>query len=337
MENNILIIEDQLDNFTQLNTILLEGKYRVRQATNLEEALQLIQENCPDVVIINLETFELNRQLMLKFLNLSSIVDHIPLIFIGTLTQILELDLPFSDYMNQPFVPDDILLRVKNQLTISQQRKQLLETNLLLEQEIKKRQEAEFEITKIYQQLEHLATLDPLTQVGNRNLFDEYLLKEWRRGIRDKLPLSLILCDLDYFRKYNDLYGYQAGDQCLLRIAQAIVRSINRPADLIARYGGEKFGLILPNTKYEGAVKIAQTIKVSVRQLKISFPQSSVREYLTLSIGISSLIPNQELSQNTLFQYAEKALAVAKDRGRDCIILTDASGTQVSLPDSGFH
>jgi PleD family two-component response regulator len=200
MENTIIIVDHQLDNFTLLNTILVEDKYIVRYANNSEDGINYIQENSPSLVILNLETFEINRSIIIKFLQVTGILDNIPIIFIGTLSQILELDLPFSDYLTQPLIPDEIRLRVKNQLLIFEQRKNLLETHLLLEQEIKKRQEAELEIHKIYQQLEHLATLDPLTQVGNRNLFDEYLLREWRRGIRDKLPLSLILCDLDYFK-----------------------------------------------------------------------------------------------------------------------------------------
>ena len=106
--------------------------------------------------------------------------------------------------------------------------------------------------------------------MANRRQFDRYLALEWKRGAREKQPLSLILCDIDYFKLYNDTYGHQAGDRCLMEVAQTIAKVIKRPADLVARYGGEEFAVILPNTNLSGAKYIAQQIRARVEALKIA-------------------------------------------------------------------
>ncbi len=171
------------------------------------------------------------------------------------------------------------------------------------------------------QQLASLAYLDDLTQIANRRRFDECLLLEWRRLAREAAPLSLILCDIDYFKRYNDTYGHLAGDACLQQVARAIRRVLKRPADLAARYGGEEFAVILPNINASGAVHIADAIHKAVQQLLIPHATSCVSEYVTLSVGVSSTIPQKELSQQALIAVADKALYEAKAQGRNCVIV----------------
>jgi len=176
---------------------------------------------------------------------------------------------------------------------------------------------------ELYQQLEaanqelhRLACLDGLTQVANRRCFDEYLEQEWRRMAREKTPLSIILCDIDFFKVYNDTYGHQAGDDCLQKVATALRHTVKRPADLVARYGGEEFVVILPNTKAEGAVQVGAAIRNAIRDLQI-IHLNSPNEYVTLSLGVASTIPHPQSSPFRLIAAADQALYKAKAQGRD--------------------
>lgn len=177
---------------------------------------------------------------------------------------------------------------------------------------------------QLYQQLEEanlelqrLSTSDSLTRVANRRRFDQYLDWEWRRLSREKKPLSLILCDLDFFKSYNDTYGHQAGDACLQQVANSIQMSVKRPADLVARYGGEEFAIILPNTDAFGGLTVAEEIRQKVKSLKIPHAGSLVNKYVTLSLGLATIIPNLETSPEKLITTADLALYQAKGKGRD--------------------
>jgi diguanylate cyclase (GGDEF)-like protein len=133
--------------------------------------------------------------------------------------------------------------------------------------------------------------------------------------------LSLILGDIDYFKRYNDTYGHQAGDECLRQVARAMNRAVKRAPDLVARYGGEEFAIILPNTESEGAMQVAYAVREAVGMLKIEHSQSSVNEYVTLSLGVACTVPDREHSPDILVAAADKAMYEAKARGRNRIIL----------------
>lgn len=167
-------------------------------------------------------------------------------------------------------------------------------------------------------QLQHLAFVDGLTQVANRRYFDEHLSQKWWQSINEKKYLSLILCDVDYFKVYNDTYGHQAGDKCLQLVAKAIADSI-RKTDLAARYGGEEFVVILPNSDRETALKIANRISERVRGLQIPHPNSKAKPYVTLSCGVTSIIPDMTQAAAQLIEKADLALYAAKQQGRDRI------------------
>lgn len=166
-------------------------------------------------------------------------------------------------------------------------------------------------------ELQRLVSLDSLTEIANRRRFDEYLFLEWQRGLREQSPVALILCDVDYFKQYNDTYGHQAGDRCLQSIAQAIKRSLKRPADLAARYGGEEFAMILPNTDLAGAVQVAQRIQTEVQQLCIPHQSSQVNPYITVSMGITTQFPTPDSSPDAMLVAADRALYQAKKQGRN--------------------
>ncbi|MCL1470148.1 diguanylate cyclase domain-containing protein [Argonema antarcticum] len=167
------------------------------------------------------------------------------------------------------------------------------------------------------QELQHLAKLDSLTGVANRRRFDEYLDRAWVQMGRESQPLSLILCDIDYFKLYNDTYGHQAGDHCIQQVAKAISCAAQRPTDLVARYGGEEFAVILISTTAEGAVKVAEKIRAEVEALKIVHATSGVGEYVTLSLGVASTMPASTSSIAMLIALADEAMYQAKKRGRN--------------------
>lgn len=165
--------------------------------------------------------------------------------------------------------------------------------------------------------LQKLVNIDSLTQIANRRYFDNYLQKEWQRLLREQKFLSLIMFDVDYFKRYNDRYGHQQGDECLVKIAQAAQNVLYRSSDLVARYGGEEFAIILPNTNQEGAIIVAERIRSAIRDLSIPHSESEISDRVTISLGIASVIPLAQMYSEMLLEQADKALYIAKNQGRD--------------------
>ena len=190
-----------------------------------------------------------------------------------------------------------------------------------LNDKIERYRQAQMAFQKVKQELELLATTDSLTQIPNRHSFEQHLDREWNRLTREKAPISLLLCDVDYFTNYNDTYGYQAGDNCLQMVAQTLQNVVQRPADLVARYGGDEFTIILPNTNLFGAVKIAEKLLIDVARLQISHPGSDNSQIVTISIGVASQTPVRGQSATILLQQAEQALDRAKTEGKNRFVV----------------
>lgn len=201
-------------------------------------------------------------------------------------------------------------------LALQAAKDQLHAYSLNLEIEVSKRTAA---LEQANQELHRLAMLDGLTRVANRRHFDEYLQQQWTLLTRLQQSLALILVDVDEFKRYNDHYGHLAGDDCLKKMAKTISDSILRPTDLVTRYGGEEFAIVLPFTTLDGARQVAKIIKMAVYNLGLPHATSSVSDRLTLSLGVSCMIPKPEFSSETLIFTADKALYQAKETGRDCI------------------
>jgi len=185
------------------------------------------------------------------------------------------------------------------------------------------RKQAERALRAANQQLERLARTDGLTGLANRRCFDEVLDAEWKRQRRDGQPLSLLLADIDHFKRYNDACGHQAGDRCLAAVAQAIRRAVKRPADLAARYGGEEFVVVLPGTPAEGARHVAERIRAGVEGLALPHPSSPVAGHVTLSLGVATLVPG-EGAPGDLTRRADEALYRAKELGRNRVVVHPA-------------
>ncbi|MBE9116133.1 diguanylate cyclase [Lusitaniella coriacea LEGE 07157] len=327
----ILIVDDTPNNLRLLSTMLTEQGYVVRKALNGASALRSIKADPPDLVLLDVKMPQMNGYEVCQKLKAEDPINEIPVIFISALDEAMDKVKAFVvggvDYITKPFQLEEVLARVENQLMLRQQKQQLTEQNHRLQDEIEKREQAELalkrtneELQQINQLLYRLANLDGLTQVANRRRFDDYFEREWLRMRRDRRPMSLILCDVDYFKYYNDAYGHQAGDDCLRIVARAIDRAVKRPADLVARYGGEEFAILLPNTDSGGAMDVARQIRESVEECQIAHPQSEVSDRVTLSMGLTTLIPTIDISPDLLIATADRALYEAKNRGRNRMI-----------------
>jgi diguanylate cyclase (GGDEF)-like protein len=166
-------------------------------------------------------------------------------------------------------------------------------------------------------QANRLVKLDGLTQISNRRGFDEYFEQQWKQMLREQLPLSLLLCDIDFFKQFNDTYGHPMGDTCLRRVAGAIDRTLQRPSDMAARYGGEEFIVILPQTSSAGARTVADRMQLELQRLQIPHARSSIGEFVTMSIGIATMVPTGTESRTMLLEKVDRCLYLAKQRGRN--------------------
>ncbi|TAE61458.1 MAG: PleD family two-component system response regulator [Nostocales cyanobacterium] len=320
----ILIIDDNPDNLRLLSKILESQGFKVKKTLNGKIAIQAAQIEPPDLILLDINMPDMNGYEICQQLKSQAQTAQIPIIFISALDQtrdkIMAFEIGGVDYITKPFQELEVLARVKNQLIIYQQKQQLIEQNQILQQEIEERQKVEAALRAANQQLQMFAMLDGLTGVANRRRFDEYLQLQWQILSQVNLPLSLLLCDVDFFKKYNDTYGHLAGDDCLKKVAQTIQTSVNHSEDLLARYGGEEFAIILPNKDNSIAVILAEEIRQKVHNLKIPHQQSQVDNCVTLSIGVATIIPNLQTFPNTIIQRGDQALYTAKSQGRNKIV-----------------
>lgn len=263
--------------------------------------MELILKGTAPVCVENIHTSLLNQTLPLEILR--SDVQAFMAVAIGTEEQIRGI--LWVQQCDRPRAWNDsdrlLLQEVADQLAIALHQAELYQ-----------------QLQSANQELKRLANLDGLTQLANRRRFDEYFLQEWRRHQREGTALSLILCDVDDFKKYNDTYGHLSGDDCLCQIALALNSAVKRPADLVARYGGEEFAITLPHTDTSGAIHLAQQIQRAIAQLQIPHQDSTVGDQVTISLGIATLIPTPQLAASDLIHAADQALYAAKAQGRNC-------------------
>ncbi|MCS6988146.1 MAG: GGDEF domain-containing protein [Chloroherpetonaceae bacterium] len=198
----------------------------------------------------------------------------------------------------------------------------------MLQQEIAMRRAAEarlqeslIELERAKKQLEQLATVDSLTGIPNRRSIDETLRREWSKAMRNGEPLAAIMVDIDHFKDYNDAYGHQAGDLCLKQVANAIRASLRRSTDFVGRYGGEEFLVLLENSDWEKAAKMAEKICEAVRELRIPHSASATAKVVTVSAGVNVTIPKPQSSIEKFIGDADAALYQAKRKGRKQFVL----------------
>ena len=218
----------------------------------------------------------------------------------------------------------------REKIQVSDLNKQLQGDLLELRQRDLQLNEEKDKAENLAEKLLILSTRDGLTGIANRRHFDEYLAKEWNRSVRSGSQISLILCDIDHFKTYNDHYGHQKGDLCLQQVSSILEEYTRRESDLAARYGGEEFAIVLPDTTLDNAVNIAEKIRSAIVKAAISHDASEVTNIVTISMGVSTIRPNQVVFSAALIAEADRLLYQAKAEGRNRVVAGECYVEQAS-------
>jgi diguanylate cyclase (GGDEF)-like protein len=314
----ILVVDD--DPFVRifLNELLESGGYETVCASNGMDALNLFMENPADLIISDMNMAVMNG---LEFVRkLRETESDVPVIILTVNTEIRVALEAIRSGANDYLLKDDNIHE-----TIFLSIEKTLEKYRLQEENFKLLKE----LTRKNQELEKLSFLDGLTDIPNRRYFDKVIAEEWLRAARKSKPVSLIMIDIDYFKKYNDTYGHQEGDKCLQKVAKSLESALNRPGDFVARYGGEEFAALLPDTDMEGAVAVADRMRAGIELLNILHSSSDAADHVSLSMGIGTVaLADRRISHSVLISLADQSLYEAKSEGRNRIkILRQGQGS----------
>jgi diguanylate cyclase (GGDEF)-like protein len=322
INHTILVVDDNPTNLEVISETLSGTAWEILVAIDGESAIAQADYARPELILLDVMMPGMDGFTTCEQLKCNPNTQHIPVIFTTALAdtnhKIRGFEVGAVDYITKPFDRREVLARIRTHLRLQTLQHQLRQQNEQLQAEIRERQRVEYQLQQANAQLERLVIIDPLTQLANRRRFSEYLQASWDRLRREQQPLSLLLCDVDRFKLYNDTYGHPQGDQCLRQIARAIKCAIRRPADLAARYGGEEFAVILPNTAREGAGEVARSVQTQVSALRLVHGHAPTG-WVTLSIGVATTIPTGDVSVDTLVVQADQLLYAAKAQGRNCI------------------
>ena len=288
----LLVVDDQRVNIQAVYQAFA-ADHQVLMATSGEQALALCASQQPDLVLLDVVMPGMDGHEVCRRLKADPATRDIPVIFVTAhhdeAAETLGLDLGAVDFISKPINPKIVRARVRTHLTLKAQ------ADLLRQW--------------VY--------IDGLTGVFNRRHFDEHMAAEVGQSQREATPLSVILLDVDLFKRYNDRYGHQAGDDCLRRVASALQAGIRRPKDIAARYGGEEFACLLPNTDLAGALSLARQLVAGVQALQITHADSSVAPVVTASLGVCCRPGRQAGTAAELLRQADAQLYRAKTLGRN--------------------
>lgn len=324
----ILVADDDKTIRVLLREAMEQEGYRVVEVTDGKQCLDAYETVKPDIVLLDavmpvMDGFTCCKQLLQIARNnlmsalasldtdsalgntvISKIWERTPILMITSLDDEESVDRAFeagaTDYVTKPIHWAVLRQRLRRLLQQAQIYKQLEAANLALQ---------------------HLANVDGLTGLANRRRFDDYINTQWINLAQEEAPLSLILCDIDFFKFYNDQYGHPAGDLCIQKVGAILDNKAQKHQDLVARYGGEEFAVIMPYTHATGAVYVAKMMQAGVRNLQITHDGSMVSQYVTLSMGVATTVPTWESSPSDLIVAADKALYQAKAEGRNRIVI----------------
>lgn len=329
----ILVVDDVPTNIKLLLNLLMAHDFNVLVARTGEMALKIVENKIPHLILLDIMMPGMDGFQTCQHLKMNIKTHHIPVIFMTALASVEDKVKGFRmggvDYITKPFHREEVLARINTHLTIARLRQELeaknaelqekhqltLELNQQLQYEIQERQKVEIALKQVNGELQRLASIDGLTEVANRRCFENYLQQKWLE--RAQGAFSLILCDIDHFKLYNDTYGHQEGDECLRQVASTLSQVLRKSTDLVARYGGEEFAVILPNTDLTMGLHIARRIQENLAGKKIVHCCSQTGGYVTLSIGVSSA--ETATSPEILIKQADDALYQAKEQGRNQI------------------
>ncbi|MGZ8136650.1 MAG: GGDEF domain-containing response regulator [Methylococcaceae bacterium] len=279
--------------------------YDVYHAETGKQCLEFVKENDVDLILMDIDMPDLNGFVATKIIRSMKNEDWFPIVFLTTRPD-------NESYINGILAGGDGYLQKPINQTQLQLQLNAMERICVMRRKI----ESHKDLISANLRLSNLAMFDQLTGLANRRHFDETFNKEFNLAKRDKTPLSLLLCDIDFFKLYNDKYGHQEGDECLKQVATAIQEVPTRPTDLTCRYGGEEFVVILPRTCSMGAIKIADRIRQSVYARNLTHSASKVDDRVTVSLGLASY-NGQYKTMEEFIKDADKALYKAKEKGRN--------------------
>jgi diguanylate cyclase (GGDEF)-like protein len=312
--DQLLLVDDDPGAIHLLSRILA-GVASLQFATSGADALRLARESPPTLVLLDAEMPGMSGFQVCEAMKADATLRDVAVIFVSKHNEpafeVSGFELGAADFIAKPFTPQLVLARVRAQLRVKH----------------------------MADELRRIATIDGLTGVANRRLFDEVLEREWRRCRRSGDPIALLMIDVDHFKRFNDHYGHPAGDACLRSVAQALVRASLRPADLVARYGGEEFTMLLPQTPRDGALHVAQSALEAIAALGIAHEKSPTGPQVSVSVGIACyddhsanwltaaagarLATDHGLAAMDLMRAADIAMYAAKHAGRARATLLD--------------
>ena len=296
-KNSVLIVDDENLNIAALSHIL-SPIYTVYAAKNGQNAIKAAEKHLPDIILLDIIMPVMNGYAVIYALKSSEKTRDIPVMFITGLGNIDDeekgLALGAADYIYKPFSPAIVKLRVRNQIEMLNQ----------------------------LRMIEQLTTRDQLTKIYNRRGFDKLISVEWLRAIRENTMISTLMIDIDDFKIYNDTYGHQQGDVALQTVAQIVTQSLARPGDIVARWGGEEFVALLPNTDFAGALNVAERILGKIRNTVVLCSDGTETK-VRVSIGLNTQAPEVDSSLEMFITEADKALYRAKKSGKSRVLYPD--------------
>tara|TARA_B110000503_G_scaffold30801_1_gene49756 strand:+ start:3728 stop:4669 length:942 start_codon:yes stop_codon:yes gene_type:complete len=303
----VLLVEDSITSLQVIQTYVESAGHNVITARDGEQGIQKFLEHKPDLVLLDVNMPNMDGYQCAQHIRKNCQQGNlwIPIIFLSAEVTddaiVKGIDSGGDDYLLKPITQKVLSAKLRAMARIASMRKELEDASA---------------------HLKRLSSIDGLTQLYNRRHFDETLELEWSRSNRSQAPLSLILCDIDHFKAFNDNYGHVAGDDALVKTSKAIIEALQRPSDLPARYGGEEFAVILPDTPMVGAMIVAEQLRTAMDTLTIPHAFSNAANIVTMSIGVSTYYPAQtKASYVELLESADRGLYRAKKNGRNRIEL----------------
>lgn len=291
-KQTVLIVDDSSSNIKTLGEII-RSECDIIFARRGKDALNLAQKMRPALILLDVMMPEMNGYEVCARLKENKFTEMIPVIFVTSLDSEDDeqkgLELGAIDYIIKPFHPSIVRMRIRNHL----------------------------ELVRYRNKLKLLSTTDGLTGIANRRRFDDQVYIEWGRALRQGAPISFIFLDIDNFKKYNDHFGHIQGDECLRTIAQTIQQIHKRDTDIIARYGGEEFAIVLPNTDLTGAEAYAKRLTKHIEALSLPHPDNGDYTAITVSMGISSVIPSADITPEQVLSFVDGCMYQAKEAGRN--------------------
>ncbi|WP_170065579.1 GGDEF domain-containing response regulator [Clostridium vincentii] len=323
---NILIVDDRKENLLVLESILEPLSVNIVKASSGNEALGLLFDYDFAVALLDVQMPDMDGFEVAEIMRSSERTCHIPIIFVTAISVEEEhifkgYDSGAVDYLLKPLKDTKIILsKIKIFIELYNQKQKIIEQSLILEKKVQELEITKQELEKVNLILEQTSYFDNLTGIANRHSLEAYFNTALKNSKRERTNLSVMMIDIDRFKDFNDNYGHVQGDICLVKIAKTIKESLKRPLDFVGRYGGEEFIVLLQETNIECALKVAEEIKGNIESLQIKHRFSNVKNYVTASIGVVSLIPGKTDSINDIVIKADKALYEAKHKGRNRVV-----------------